>query len=163
MPLETLHDERGKALDNTHYAPNHRKWKGTFNNYVNVFNNSATFGSQECWEISKLTRTNRRGEAEEPQMLLTPCRNVFETFNFSLKRFGKFLTCCQNLFRRCWHLVEGGADEGVVRGAAEAEVGGRVRGVQVPVMISFTIIWFFRSLFRSLDSFQLFLLNSRVM
>ena len=25
MPLETLHDERGKALDNTHYAPNHRK------------------------------------------------------------------------------------------------------------------------------------------
>ena len=24
MPLETLHDERGKALDNTHCAPNHR-------------------------------------------------------------------------------------------------------------------------------------------
>ena len=90
-------------------------------------------------------------------MLLTPFRNVFETFNISLKRFWKFLTCCQNLFGRYWHLVEGGADEGVVRGAAEAEAGGRVGGVQVPVVKYFTMIWFFRSfpIFRLFTAFEL--------
>ena len=151
MPLETLHDERGKALDNTHYAPNHRKWKGTSNNYVNVFTNSATSNSQECWTVSKLARTNRRGE---PQKFLI----LFTFWQKKLKVFGMLSKFC----RSCWHLVEGGADEGVIRGAAEAEVGGRVGSVQVPVMNFFTMIWFFRS-FSDFRLFPTFTLNSSVM